>query len=248
MAGRESLPSSDRPDSNRRPPGPKPGALAYCATIRSRRGGWFGIHPAGARFRSCRAATLPSAEGRTYAKPPSATRRGPPEPHGTLRCLREHCGALCGPGGGRTRCLRVANATLYRLSYRPVNALPADSLAAGRAARCRIPRQRGANAFGVRVRLLGAFDEPHRGAGGSRTRVRKHDGMVFYVRSRRLTFMSASPATVCGSMVPGSYPAGLGRRLKCLPRFAAATGLGLMVHSIVYAWPECLPCVFAPRC
>lgn len=85
--------ASDRPDLNRRPPGPKPGALAYCATIRSRRGGWFGIHPAGAQFRSCRAATLPSAEGRTYAKPPSATRRGPPEPHGTLRCLREHCGA-----------------------------------------------------------------------------------------------------------------------------------------------------------
>ena len=97
-------------------------------------------------------------------------------------------------------------------------------------------------------RVSTAHDCRPSGAGGSRTRVREHDGMVFYVRSRSLTFMSASPATVCGSMVPGSYPAGLGRRLKCLPRFAAATGLGLMVHSIVYAWPECLPCVFAPSC
>lgn len=33
---------------------------------------------------------------------------------------RERCGALCGLGGGRTRCLRVANATLYRLSYKPL--------------------------------------------------------------------------------------------------------------------------------
>ena len=121
MAGREPLPSSDRPDSNRRPPGPEPGALAYCATIRSRRGGWFGIHPAGARFRSCRAATLPAAEGRTYAKPPSAPHRGHPESHGTLRRFGSGCGALCGPDGGRTRCLRVANATLYRLSYKPVS-------------------------------------------------------------------------------------------------------------------------------
>lgn len=83
----------------------------------------------------------------------SRTPRDTPMPAGALR-------SLCGPDGGRTRCLRVANATLYRLSYRPVNALPADSLAAGRATRCRIPRQRGAGASGVRVRSIGAFDEP----------------------------------------------------------------------------------------
>ena len=47
----------------------------------------------------------------------SRTPRDTPMPAGALR-------SLCGPDGGRTRCLRVANATLYRLSYRPVNALP----------------------------------------------------------------------------------------------------------------------------
>lgn len=107
------------------------------------------------------------------------------------------------------------------------------------------PPPRGAGAFGVRVRFLGAIDEPQRGAGGSRTRVRKLVGMVIYVRGRSQTFMSASPATACGSMAPGSYPAGLGRRLKCPPRFAAATGLWLGRVRLVCHGPDATPCAFA---
>lgn len=157
---------SDWPDSNRRPPDPQSGALTKLR---------HNPFPAGRMVRHpSRRRAVPFLQGRYPAvggganlreaslRDPSRASRTPrdtPMPAGALR-------SLCGPDGGRTRCLRVANATLYRLSYRPVNALPADSLAAGRAARCRIPRQRGANAFGVRVRSIGAFDEPHRGRAG----------------------------------------------------------------------------------
>lgn len=151
---------SDWPDSNRRPPDPQSGALTKLR---------HNPFPAGRMVRHpSRRRAVPFLQGRYPAvggganlreaslRDPSRASRTPrdtPMPAGALR-------SLCGPDGGRTRCLRVANATLYRLSYRPVNALPADSLAAGRAARCRIPRQRGAGASGVRVRSIGAFDEP----------------------------------------------------------------------------------------
>lgn len=139
--------ASDWPDSNRRPPDPQSGALTKLR---------HNPFPAGRMVRHpSRRRAVPFLQGRYPAvggganlreaslRDPSRASRTPrdtPMPAGALR-------SLCGPDGGRTRCLRVANATLYRLSYRPVNALPADSFAAGRAARCRIPRQ------GVRTRL-----------------------------------------------------------------------------------------------
>lgn len=240
MAGREPLPSSDWPDLNRRPPGPEPGALAYCATIRSRRGGWFGIHPAGARFRSCRAATLPSAEGRTYAKPPSAPRRGSPEPHGTLRRLgsvAEPVWTWRGSNPLPSRCERDAlPVELQALMASPRSHSPPGGRALSN------PPPRGAGAFGVRVRSLGAIDEPRRGAGGSRTRVWEQCSDGFYTLSRRRTFASASPATACGGAVPGSYPTGFGRRLKCPPRFTAATGMGWLTRPIRSSWPGRPPC------
>lgn len=67
---------------------------AYCAMFRSRRRG---------------------ESTRTPLRVPSRTFR---IPWGTPT-LRERCGAFCGLGGGRTRCLRVANATLCQLSYKP---------------------------------------------------------------------------------------------------------------------------------
>ena len=78
-------------------------------------------------------------------------------------------------------------------------------------------------------RVSTAHDCRPSGAGGSRTRVRKHDGMVLYVRS-----------PLWG--VPGSDPSGVGRRLKCPPRFTAATGLGLVARPIGLPWPGRRPC------